>query len=196
MLFRSYSTDIQVGPLTFRINVSATFDADGNYIGNGLEWSDVTETRKKELDVARLQSAVDGAQTNLMLCDTDLTITYVNPAVVNMLSKRQATLREAFPGFDVQNLVGTCIDIFHKNPAHQRSLLGDKLRLPAKAEIKVADLEFEVNATAIVDPDGNLMGNMVEWKDINEQKDAERQNEKLIDAASISEQSQRIKTEK
>jgi methyl-accepting chemotaxis protein len=191
-----YSTDIQVGPLIFRINVSATFDADGDYIGNGLEWSDVTETRKKELDVARLQSAVDGAQTNLMLCDTDFNITYVNPAVVAMMTKRQSLLRETFPGFDASNLVGQNIDQFHKNPAHQRGLLGDKHRLPAKAEIKVAGLEFEVNATAIVDPNGNMMGNMVEWKDITEQKDAERQIENLIDEASRGNLTQRLDVEK
>jgi len=187
-----YSTDIAVGPLKFRINVSAMLDSSGEYIGNSLEWSDVTEQRIKELEVARLQSAVDGAQTNLMLCDTDLTITYVNPSVIQMLVKRETQLRAAFPGFDPHNLVGQCIDQFHKNPSHQRALLGNKNNLPAKAELRVADLEFEVNATAIIDGEGNLMGNMVEWRDITEQKDAERQMQALIDAASAGDLSKRI----
>jgi len=178
-----YQTDIIVGPLIFNINVSAIHDVDGNYTGNALEWSDVTDLRAKELDVARLQSAVDGAQTNLMLCDTDLTITYVNPAVIDMLRKRKAVLQARFPGFDPDNLVGVCIDMFHKNPAHQRSLLGNKNALPAKAEITIEDVEFEVNATAIIGPDGEVMGNMVEWRDITEQKDGERQIEKLITGA-------------
>ncbi len=187
-----YSTDIAVGPLKFRINVSAMLDSNGEYIGNSLEWSDVTEQRKKELEVTRLQSAIHGAQTNMMLCDTDLTITYVNPAVVQMLVKRETELRSAFPGFDPHNLVGQCIDQFHKNPTHQRALLGSKNNLPAKAEIRVADLEFEVNATAIIDGEGNLIGNMVEWRDITEQKDAERQMQSLIDAASAGNLSKRI----
>jgi len=178
-----YETDIQVGPLVFHIRVSAIHDVAGNYVGNTLEWGDVTELRRKELDVARLQSAVDGAQTNLMMCDDDLNITYVNPSVVEMLVKRQSVLRQHFPGFDPRNLIGTNIDQFHKNPAHQRSLLKDTNRLPAKAEIKVADLEFQVNATAIVGPKGEYMGNMVEWVDITEQKDAERQIENLIESA-------------
>ena len=178
-----YSTDIHVGPLIFNINVSAILDDRGDYVGNGLEWSDVTEMRAKELDVARLQSAVDGAQANLMICDTDLTITYANPAVMAMLTSRESTLRQHFPGFDVRNLVGQCIDQFHKNPAHQRNLLGDARNLPAKAKITVSDIVFEVNATAIVDPQGNLMGNMVEWRDITEQTDAEAQIENLINDA-------------
>ncbi len=187
-----YKTDIQVGPLTMSLNVTAIKDVSGNYVGNCLEWSDVTEVRRKELDVARLQSAVNGAQTNLMLCDENLNITYVNPAVVEMLLRREAELRRVFPGFDARNLVGKCIDMFHKNPAHQRALLKDKSRLPAKAEIKVAELEFEVNATMVTGPKGEYMGNMVEWRDITEQKDAQRQIERLIAAAIAGKLDQRI----
>jgi len=189
-----YKTDIEVGPLKFELNVTAITDAGGTYMGNCLEWNDVTEQRAKEMEVAQLQSAVQGAQTNMMLCDKDLNITYVNPAVQSMLSKRQTELRQAFPGFDVNNLVGQCIDQFHKNPAHQRALLADVSRLPAKAEISVAGLEFQVNATAVLDPQGNWMGNMVEWLDITEQKDAERQIDNLITAAADGDLSERIDT--
>jgi methyl-accepting chemotaxis protein len=187
-----YETDIHVGPLVFHIVVSAIHDLKGVYVGNTLEWSDVTELRKKEIDVARLQSAIDGANSNLMICDSNLVITYVNPAVIKMLANRQDTLRKLFSGFNVNELVGKNIDMFHKNPAHQRALLSDVTRLPAKAQIKVADLEFEVNATAIVDHNGKYMGNMVEWKDITEQKDAERQVQRLIDAATRGDLEQRV----
>ncbi len=178
-----YQTDISVGDLKFELNVGATMDNAGNYVGNSLEWRDVTDVRKKELDVMRLQSAVDGAQANLMICDADLNITYANPSVVKMLGGRAEALREVFPGFDANNLVGQNIDQFHKNPAHQRSLLGDPANLPLKAEITMAGLDFTVNATAILDEQGNMMGNMVEWGDITEQKDAERQIQSLIDNA-------------
>jgi len=178
-----YQTDIEIGELKFALNVTAIKDAEGMHVGNTLEWNDVTEARKKELEVARLQSAVDGAQANLMICDTDLIITYANPSVVNMMAARAEDLRKIFPGFDARNLVGQCIDQFHKNPVHQRQLLGAASNLPAKAEIEVAGLMFSVNATAITDHQGNLMGNMVEWSDITEQKDAERQIQSLIENA-------------
>ncbi len=190
-----YQTDITIGELKFNLNVTAIMDVDGNYVGNALEWSDVTEARAKELEVAQLSSAVDGAQANLMLCDADLNITYVNPAVLQMFRLRQNELRQIWLGFDVDNLIGTCIDSFHKNPAHQRALLKDASRLPAKAEIKVAGLEFEVNATIISGPNGEYMGNMVEWKDITEQKDAERQIEVMISGAVAGQLDNRIGTE-
>ena len=190
-----YQTDIKLGPLDVSLNVTAIFDADGNYVGNNLEWSDVTEQRAKEIEVARLQSAVDGAQANLMICDNDLNITYVNPAVRDMMSKRETDLRKVFPGFSVANLVGSNIDQFHKNPAHQRALLSDPKNLPAYAEIEVAGLEFTVNATAILDHQGNWMGNMVEWGDITEQKEAERQIERLIQAAAAGQLDERLEPE-
>jgi len=178
-----YQTDINVGDLTFSLNVTATMDDKGNYVGNSLEWSDVTEVRKKEIDVARLQSAVDGAQANLMICDMDLNITYANPAVVKMLAGRAEKLRQIFPGFDANNLIGQCIDQFHANPAHQRQLLSSPERLPFKTEIEVGGLEFGLNATAVLDHQGKMMGAMVEWRDITEQKDAERQIQNLIENA-------------
>jgi len=179
-----YSTDIQVGSLKFNLNVTAQIDEKGEYIGNTLEWHDVTEVRQKEVEVARLQSAVDGAQSNLMLCDEDLNITYANPAVVKMLETREEDLKKLFPSFNPRELVGTNIDQFHKHAAHQRGLLANVDQLPFSSEIKVAHLEFGLNATAITDADGNYMGNMVEWRDITEQKDAEQQIKYVIERAS------------
>ena len=51
-----YQTDIQVGPLTFTLTVTAQIDANGEYTGNNLEWKDVTEERKQ---VAREQKIAE-----------------------------------------------------------------------------------------------------------------------------------------
>ncbi|GAB3378305.1 hypothetical protein GCM10027567_20490 [Spongiibacter taiwanensis] len=189
-----HSADIHVGDLVFNINVTAQIDSRGNYIGNTLEWLDVTDVRAKEIEVARMRSAVDGADTNIMMCDENLTITYVNPAVVAMLKNRETELRQRFPGFSADRLIGQSIDQFHKNPAHQRGLLANVSALPARAEIKIGELEFEVNATAVLDAKGKYMGNMVEWKDITEQKDAERQIAALIEGASRGELDSRLES--
>ncbi len=131
----------------------------------------------------RLKSAIDGATTNIMLCDENRNITYVNPAVVQMLENRLPELRKIWPQLDPRNLVGQSIDQFHKHPEHQRALLSDPSRMPYRAAIQVGDLDFEVNATMITDADGNYMGNMVEWKDLTEQRQAEQAIERLINAA-------------
>jgi len=171
------------------------FDIDGKPCKVVKYATDVTAEVERELEVMRLQSAIDGAQDNFMICDADLNITYCNPAVLDMMRVRQSELRQIWPSFDADKLVGRNIDAFHKNPAHQRAMLSDPSRSPARAEIKVADLEFQVNATMITGPDGEYMGNMVEWKDITEEKNAERQIQGLIDGAVAGQLDSRIETD-
>ncbi len=188
--------EISIGDVEFEVNATYVAGPDGEYMGNMVEWKDLTETNKQLREVARLQSAVEGSTSNIMMCDADLNITYANPSVVAMLAARQSELRAVWPSLDANKLVGESIDQFHRNPAHQRALLADPSRLPMRAEITVGDVEFEVNATFVAGPDGEYMGNMVEWKDITEEKDAERQIQNLIDAAVEGQLDNRIETSK
>ncbi|MGK5094502.1 methyl-accepting chemotaxis protein [Deltaproteobacteria bacterium TL4] len=163
-----YKTDVRIGNLTFQLNVTAMRDARNEYIGNTVEWSNVTELRAKEADVARLSGMIEEARTNFMVCDTDLKITYANPAVISMFRKYQSKIREAFPNFDADHLLGRCIDDFHANPGHQRKILGDVSRLPIQSKLTLAGLEFGLHASAVKDAKGNCIGNAVEWTDYND----------------------------
>ncbi|MBF0277774.1 MAG: PAS domain-containing protein [SAR324 cluster bacterium] len=167
-----YQTDIQVGDLTFELNVSAMLDSDGNYIGNNLEWSNVTEIRAKANQAARVQSAVDGSGTSILMCDRDLIITYANDASLNMIQKNLTTFKQVFPGFELNRLIGTNIDDFHKNPSHQRQLLSDPNNLPYKTDIHVGHLTFALNASAMFDASGNYIGNNLEWSDVTADRNA------------------------
>lgn len=185
-----WKTDISVGPLRFNLNVTAMFNEHGEYVGNTLEWSDVTRMREKEMEVARLKSAVESVTTNIMMCDSNLNIVYANPAVTNMFKNRATEMRQRFPGFDPMNLVGQNIDQFHKNPAHQRSMLRDASRMPARATMEITGIELEVNANMIKGPKGEDMGNVVEWKDITDMRDIRN----VIFAATEGDFSHRIDT--
>ncbi len=178
-----WTTDINVAHLTFSLNVTAILDAAGNYIGNSLEWSDVTDAREKAIEVGRLTSAVEGMTTNVMMADTKGNIVYANPAVITMLRRREAQLRTVLPAFNVDNVVGSNFDSFHKNPAHQQNLLGNPDNLPYTTEITVAGLTFQLIAIALKDDQGNHVGTGIQWVDLTEEKDAQGQVEKLISDA-------------
>jgi len=171
-----YQTDIAIGDLKFSLNVTAIMDAEGNYVGNALEWSDVTELRAKESTVARLQGSLDGAMTAMMMVDRDFVVTYANDSTVNLLKKHEATLATVYPGFSADKIVGSCIDTFHKNPAHQRKLLADPANLPYQTDIGVGDLKFSLNVTAIMDAEGNYVGNALEWSDVTDLRHKEAVN--------------------
>ncbi|MEO0398522.1 MAG: methyl-accepting chemotaxis protein [Pseudomonadota bacterium] len=53
-----FRTDIAVGELQFALNVSGVFDAKGDYIGNVLEWANITEQRVN----ASMLGALDRSQ--------------------------------------------------------------------------------------------------------------------------------------
>ena len=125
-----HTTDIHVGALTFQIHVTAMMDSAGKHVGNTLEWKDMTEVRAREVEVARLQSAIGNATTAIMMIDRDLVVTYVNESTRKLLARREAEIRKALPRFSAAAIVGTCIDDFHKRPEHQRRVLGDPSNLP------------------------------------------------------------------
>jgi methyl-accepting chemotaxis protein len=106
---------------------------------------------------------IDGAMTAIMMIDRDFIITYVNDATVKMLKPHEGELKTIFPGFDVDKLVGKNIDIFHKNPAHQRQMLADPSNLPYNTDIKVGPLSFNLNITALIN-DGEYVGCALEWQ--------------------------------
>lgn len=189
-------TDIQINELTIELNVTAIFDGQGEYIGNSLEWQDVTLARKNTVEVGRLRSAVEGMTTNLMMADTKGNIVYANPSVLDMLSSREEEIKETLPQFDAKRLIGTNFDSFHKNPHHQQSLLGDPTKLPYRAEIKVGNLCFELIAIALIDIHGKHQGTAVQWLDMTEQRDAQVQVDQLINAAIDGRLDERIDTTK
>lgn len=189
-----WNTDIHIEHLIFELNVTAINDAQGNYIGNALEWQDVTEARDKAVQVGRLMSAVEGMTTNLMMADTKGNIVYANPSVLKMLRRREAELKAVLPSFSIDTLVGTNFDSFHKNPAHQQNLLGNPDNLPYTTEIAVAGLAFQLIAIPLRDEQGVHLGSAVQWLDLTEQKDTQNQVEGLINAAISGELTRRIDT--
>lgn len=119
-------------------------------------------------ELLRLRSTVAGAMTPIMMVDRDLTITYVNDATQNLLRGAADELASVYPGFNVENIVGTNIDIFHKHPEHQRKMLADPRNLPHSADIKVGPLTFNINVTAQLDDKGEYVGNTLEWHDVTD----------------------------
>lgn len=76
-----YQTDIQVGPLTMALSVTALRDASGAYVGNALEWKNVTEERKsakRTKKSAEFQSAEVAKLSNVLslVAEGNLTRTY------------------------------------------------------------------------------------------------------------------------
>ena len=189
-----YKTDIRIKDLIIELNVASIHDAKGSYIGNTLEWRDVTQERANEEQVSRLASAVEGMTTNLMMADKQGVISYLNPSLLSLLKLREAELRKAMPGFDANDLIGKSMDIFHKKPSHQQSIIANPDNLPFSSNVKVGNLEFNLTCIAMKDQNGHYIGPALQWVDITEQQDGQRQVESLLQKAIQGELNERIDT--
>jgi methyl-accepting chemotaxis protein len=188
--------DIHVGRVTFQITVTAIMNGAGRHVGNTLEWWEVTASRARENEVARLQSALTAATTPIMMIDRDFVITYVNESTRRLLTRRESEIRRAFPRFEAAKIVGTCIDDFHKRPEYQRKLLAEPANLPHSADIKVGELTFLINVSAMLDATGQYIGCALEWEDVTEKRDAQAQIQALLTAAGEGRLDQRISAER
>ena len=120
-------------------------------------------SRGKRPAAAMLETAVEALRTNVMLADPNLNITYLNPAVRELLQAAEADLRSDLPNFSVDRLVGANIDVFHKNPSHQRNMLAS-LTKPHAATIRVGGRAFDLLVTPLKQG-GKPAGFVVEWAD-------------------------------
>ena len=132
---------------------------NGNkYMAPMLTWDLVTQQVAMESEQARLRQMMDDMPIAIMTCDLDLNINYINRTSTETLR----TLQSYLP-VPVDKLIGQTIDVFHKNPAHQRKLLADPKNLPHAAKIRVGPETLDLRVSAILDKSGTYLGPMLSW---------------------------------
>jgi methyl-accepting chemotaxis protein len=108
--------------------------------------------------------ATDSITANVMVADADLKILYLNRAVTELLREAEADICKDLPKFSVATLVGSNIDVFHKNPQHQRRMLAS-LDAIHRATINAGGRSFDLAVTPLKDKAGRRVGFVVEWAD-------------------------------
>jgi methyl-accepting chemotaxis protein len=190
-LTATMETDIKVGGRSFHLIVTPIRNEAGIRTGTVVEWRDETAEKAAELAAVRVRSALDGCKTNIMVADEDYNIVYMNNTMVTMLKAAEADIRKDIPALDTGRLIGVNIDVFHKNPAHQRRLL-DALKGTFETDIKVGGRSFNLVVTPIVDKNSRRIGTTVEWKDETAEKAIEAEVDDLVRAAVAGDFSRRL----
>jgi methyl-accepting chemotaxis protein len=194
-----YKTEIKVGPRTFSLIATPVFN-DGERLGTAVEWLDKTEQIARELKEkviadtnARVKQALDSVSGNTMIADNDFNIIYMNAAVQGMMSNAQGDIRKDLPNFDASRLVGQNIDVFHKNPSHQRNLVA-QMKGTYKTQILVGGRTFGLIASPINNDEGERLGAVVEWMDRTDEVAVEKEVDGLVEAAANGDLSRRLET--
>lgn len=113
-----------------------------------------------EIQLAALKSL----SANVMVADVDLNIIFMNDSVISFLKEAEQDIQHDLPNFNTSSLVGQNIDVFHKNPQHQRGMLAN---LPEnyQTSIKVGGRVFGLTANPLRNGAGDRIGTVVEWAD-------------------------------
>jgi methyl-accepting chemotaxis protein len=111
-------------------------------------------------------AALDSLRANVMMADEKFNITYLNKSLAELLQQAEDELKRELPRFSMATLIGSNVDVFHKNPAHQRNMLATLTR-PHAATIHVGGRVFDLLVIPIMHKEKRT-GFAVEWTDARE----------------------------
>ena len=126
-------------------------------------------SNKKTVDnnLKLLPAILQEVSGRIMAVDNNLNIIYMNEPVRTYLQEMESEIRKDLPAFQVSKLMGENIDIFHKNPAHQRNMLAT-IKEPYVTSIRVSGQILNLRAFPLVGENGERLGSAVEWLDPKE----------------------------
>ncbi len=144
-------------------------EGDFNAEVTGLDRKDEVGEMSRSIQVFKedaeksylLKQMVDDMPTSVMTVDVrdDLKINYINNASIKTLT----SIEEHLP-IKAKDIMGQTIDVFHKDPKHQRALLADPNNLPHKAKITVGPEKMLLLISAIKNNVGEYIGAMLTWE--------------------------------
>jgi methyl-accepting chemotaxis protein len=157
------------------LSASMLADENGKFAGLQAVWSVATEAVRKSNEAALKTSMVEGAPINMMTCNLDGIITYLNPAAIEILGKYESALP-----CRVSEIVGKPFDIFHKDPSFQQGLLkAPERNFPRNAILDYNGVILDLEAVIIRDQNGEASGIQAAWSDITEQEAARKREEEV-----------------
>jgi methyl-accepting chemotaxis protein len=130
----------------------------GKLVGVVKFATDITKQVEAEHIAYRNAALTDNSSAGVMFADNDNIIRYMNPSCERVLR----TFERSMP-VPVNRVIGSSIDIFHKNPTHQRRLLADARNFPMRTTIELGGESMDLLVSGIHGPDGQRIGTMALW---------------------------------
>lgn len=139
---------------------------------------------KDRLDAERGRAAMDCSSAMVMLANNDHEIVFLNETLVELFKKREHEIKSDLPHFEAASLVGRKIDVFHKNPVHQRGMVEALSRNDsAEARINVGGVTFNLSVRPAFGRNGGRIGTVVEWRDLTQELILQNEIANVVSAA-------------
>ncbi len=190
-------SELKIAGHTLRINVTPVF-SDSGRIGTAVEWADLTDElaqREKEVHIAnenaRIRQALDSVSANVMVTDESLDIIYANNAVLRMMKFAERDFKKELTQFNADKIIGSNIDIYHRNPEHQRQRL-NTAKGSITSSFVLGGRTLDINVSPVNNESKDLIGFVVEWKDRTSEVAIEQEIDDIVNSASRGDLAKRV----
>jgi methyl-accepting chemotaxis protein len=133
-----------VGVLAFAVDISAQVEAEQLAHRNAM--------------------LTEHSSAGIMFADTQGIIRYVNPSFMRLLQLVERSLP-----VPASRVLGSSMDIFHRDPSGPRASASRLDGTPHRSSIQLGDQSVELVETAIAGPDGTPLGAMTLWNLVTDQ---------------------------
>jgi len=127
----------------------------------------------------RIRSALDATAMPVRIADAEGTVVYVNAALNDVLHRDEAAFRAAQPAFNADSVVGGSIGVFYADPEAAVARLR-ALRARTVTVMALGGRRYHVSTTPILSAQGEVLGTVGQWLDVDDQERAEAALDALV----------------
>ena len=117
---------------------------------------------------------LDNVQTNIMIADLDLRLSYLNQKALETLRNIEGEIQSVF-GLGVEEILGGSIHRFHRDPQAIEVILKDPSALPRAATFTFGHVTLETRINRVHNAAGEHTGYVVGWEDVSEKMRLDRE---------------------
>ncbi|WP_424930646.1 methyl-accepting chemotaxis protein [Amaricoccus tamworthensis] len=143
----------------------------------------VSEVSRQGQEAGRVRSSLETCDAMFLVSDTEHKITYANYSMRRYVESNGETLKERLRGLDPEAIEGASINDFH--PASKSGSI----------ELQFGNLTVVSKRNPIVDQQGRVLGDVVEWYDATLEKALHRDLDRVVGAAGEGDFSKRMAIE-
>ena len=156
-------------------------------LGRGDEIGELARSldtlRASGVEAARIRAALDVCRTNVMVCDTDGRVVYVNSSLLKFFTEAQEDFRAAFPGCSAKDMLGKVMEAVQ----HQPGATGQ-----GPVRFALGRRTVSLSLTPMRQADGGMLGTAVEWLELTDEIAASAEVSAMVAAAVEGDFSRRV----
>lgn len=137
------------------------------------------------VEAARIRAALDGCRTNVMVCDGEGRVVYVNNSLLRFFGEAQEDFRVAFPGCSAKDMLGRVMESI-------QGQAGSRQGQQQAIRFALGRRTVSLSLSPVMHADGRRLGTAVEWLELTDELAAAAEVAEMVAAAVEGDFSRRV----